>query len=114
MDKMIAYCGLNCAECEGFLATKNNDLELKKKIAEQWTKQFGHPIKPEEINCAGCTDLKGAHIGYCSQCEVRACGIQHKVANCAACPEYGCEKLTKFWAMAPAAKANLEVLRKGK
>jgi hypothetical protein len=114
MDQMIAFCGLNCGECEAFIATKNSDPELKKKIAAQWTEQFHHPIKPEDINCVGCASLEGAHIGYCGQCEIRACGIAHGVPTCAACAEYGCGKLTKFWAMAPAAKANLDAIRQGK
>ena len=111
---LIAKCGLDCSECNAYKAYANNDEVLRKKTAEVWSQQYGHSVKPEDINCAGCTDLKGAHIGYCAQCEVRACGIQHNIPNCASCPEYGCEKLTKFWAMAPAAKANLEALRKGR
>jgi hypothetical protein len=111
---MIAYCGLNCGECEGFIATKNNDMELRKKIADKWSKEFHHPVKPEEINCVGCASLEGAHINYCALCKIRACGIRHNIPNCSSCPEYGCGKLTKFWAMAPAAKANLEEIRKGR
>ncbi len=114
MDKMISMCGLTCSECEAFIATKNNDPELRKKVAAKWTEEYHHPIKPEDINCVGCTTLEGAHLNYCGLCEIRACGLTHSVPNCAPCPEYACEKLTKFLAMAPAAKSTLEEIRKGR
>jgi hypothetical protein len=109
---MIAYCGLNCAECDAFIATRNNDGALREKIAAKWSEQFHHPLKPEEIHCVGCASLEGEHIGYCALCEIRACGVKHNIPNCASCPEYGCDKLTGFWSRAPAAKANLEAIRK--
>jgi hypothetical protein len=31
--------------------------------------------------------------------------------NCAYCDDYGCEKLTKFWAMAPHGKKTLDRIR---
>ncbi len=111
MDKKTAMCGLTCSECEAFLAAQNNDNELRKKIAVKWEAEYHQPIKPEDINCVGCTTLEGAHISYCGLCEIRACGLQRKLSTCAACPEYACQKLTNFFAMAPAAKASLEKLR---
>jgi Protein of unknown function (DUF3795) len=31
MEEMIAFCGLNCAECPAFLATQENDDEKENK-----------------------------------------------------------------------------------
>lgn len=111
MERRIAYCGLNCGECDALIATKTNDDELRRKVAAKWTQEYHHEIKPEDINCSGCTSVAGPHLAYCGLCEIRSCGIKHSVPSCASCPEYGCDKLTKFLAMAPAAKANLEGLR---
>ena len=36
MNKMIAYCGLNCEKCDAYIATINNDQELRKKTAKLW------------------------------------------------------------------------------
>lgn len=33
MNPYIAYCGLNCAECEAYLATVNSDNALREKVA---------------------------------------------------------------------------------
>jgi hypothetical protein len=114
MEKMIAYCGLVCTECPAFIATRENDDAKRKKVAEMWSKQYKMAVKPEDINCDGCK-LEGKRlIGYCNICEIRKCGKQKQVVNCAYCDDYGCEKLTKFLNMAPQAKASLEKIRKKK
>ena len=113
--KTLAMCGLDCAACPAFLAYKTNDQALRVKTAEEWSKQFGVPLKPDDINCVGCLKLKGVHVGHCSQCEIRACGLKRKVANCALCPDYAsCDKINKFLANVPPAKANLEEVRSTK
>jgi len=111
MAKIIAYCGIDCAECPAYLAHQNDDNELRAKTASQWTKAYEHPFKPEDINCVNCLEVEGPHIGHCSDCEIRACAQERKVANCAHCPDYACEKLEKFFEMVPAAKANLDEIR---
>jgi len=114
MEKMIAYCGLVCTECPAFIATLENDDAKRKKVAEMWSKQYKMAVKPEDINCDGCK-LEGKRlIGYCNICEIRKCGKQKQVVNCAYCDDYACEKLTKFLNMAPQAKASLEKIRKKK
>jgi hypothetical protein len=112
MAEIIAYCGLYCDECPAYIATQKDDDEERKKIAENWSKEFGAEIAPEDINCDGCLSEEGRHIGFCAMCEVRKCGLEREVVNCAYCDEYGCEKLTKFWNMAPIAKKHLEEIRK--
>jgi hypothetical protein len=113
MSKIIAYCGIICTECPAFIATKNNDDVKRKETAELWSKQFGHEMKPEDINCEGCTPDSGKKVGYCTVCEIRNCGREKKVVNCAYCSDYTCDKLDKFFQMAPMIKANLEEIRKG-
>jgi hypothetical protein len=114
MEKMIAYCGLVCTECPAFVATLENDDAKRKAVAEMWSKQYKMAVKTEDINCDGCK-LEGKRlIGYCNICEIRKCGKQKQVVNCAYCDDYGCEKLTKFTNMAPEAKASLEKIRKKK
>ena len=111
MNKMIAYCGIVCTDCEAFTATQKNDNAKRKELAEAWSKEFSHEIKPEEINCDGCLSFDGRHISYCNVCEIRKCGIEKDVENCAGCVEYKCEKLEKFHEQAPKAKGNLEEIR---
>ncbi|MBN2379957.1 DUF3795 domain-containing protein [candidate division WOR-3 bacterium] len=110
---MIAFCGMNCAECPAYLAHVNDDDDLREKTAEEWSQMFQGTFKPEDINCAGCVSTKGVHVRYCGECPVRLCGIQKGVENCAHCDEYPCEKLTKhFDKVAPGAKKTLDEIRK--
>jgi len=94
------------------VATQSNDNDKRKKVAENWSKEYHVDIKPEDINCDGCLTKTGRVINYCNICEIRACGQKIQVENCAHCSEYPCEKLKKFFEMAPHAKNNLEEIRK--
>jgi hypothetical protein len=61
---MLSYCGLNCGDCEAFIATKDNDKVLKEKVANKWSKLYGKKIEPEDINCKGCkSNGKKGHQG---------------------------------------------------
>jgi hypothetical protein len=35
MDKIIAYCGLVCADCPAYIATPANDREALERVAAQ-------------------------------------------------------------------------------
>ena len=37
MRKMIAYCGLDCEKCDAYLATINDDQNLREKTAKLWS-----------------------------------------------------------------------------
>jgi len=112
MEKMIAFCGTVCAECPAFLATKMDDDNERKKIAELWTKRYNADIKPEDINCEGCLS-EGKKFSYCNVCEIRKCGQEKGLKNCAYCADYVCEKLDKFFEIAPDGKTILDEIKKG-
>jgi len=112
METIIAYCGLNCAECPALMATQKDDDNTRKKVAEQWSQQYNSDIKPEDINCKGCLSEKGRVFKYCKVCDIRKCGRKKGVENCAYCDDYGCAKLSIFFGMAPEAKSSLEEIRK--
>jgi hypothetical protein len=108
MKEMIACCGIPCHECGAFIATKNNDDKKRKEVAEQWSKQFNADIKPEAIYCDGCLSKDGYLFSHCNVCEIRKCAMEKKLANCAHCNEYPCEKLKAFHQMVPDAKKVLD------
>jgi hypothetical protein len=110
MATMIAYCGLVCSDCEAYKATKANDDNLRKEIAAKWSKEYNHEMKPEDVNCDGCT-VDGRHIGYCGMCQLRACAQEKKVKNCGWCAAYSCEKTDAFLKMVPQAKKNLDAAK---
>ncbi len=112
MVEMIAFCGIDCGECKALIATQKNDDVMRKTVAEEWSKAFGHEIDPSNINCVGCLKRDGPHIDYCNVCEIRKCGVEKEAENCAHCISYKCDKLAKFHEQAPKAKDKLEEIRK--
>lgn len=114
-NKIIAFCGLNCSECEGYKATQANDEAWKERVVAQWRVEFNAPnMDVAAVTCDGCTAVAGRLGAYCSVCEIRACGSQRGVANCAACVDYeSCEKINGFFKVAPQAKVTLDALRGG-
>jgi hypothetical protein len=107
----IAYCGLDCAMCDAFIATQTNDFERKKQIAEQWTRQLNVEFKPEDIECRGCMSSKIS--GWCTTiCKIRPCAETKKVKTCAHCSDYPCDKVKEFLSNEPQATSNLEQIRK--
>jgi hypothetical protein len=108
---MIGYCGLDCEQCEAFIATRKNDDALRAKVAEKWARDYGAPIKAEHINCTGCLSA-GVKTYYCDQlCEVRKCAVKKSVGTCADCSDFPCDVLEKILSQAPQARKNLEALR---
>ena len=94
MNKYIAYCGLDCETCDARIATINNDDELRKKVAAEWSKLNGVEITPEMINCVGCR-VDGVKTPYCeSMCPIRLCAMGKQMKTCGSCPEIkNCQKI---------------------
>jgi hypothetical protein len=111
MDKMIAYCGLDCSVCPAYIATFKKDETELKKVAEEWSSD-SMSFKVEDICCEGCTE-EGRHFVWCIQgCPIRKCCIEKEIKNCAFCENYICEDLKNSLERAPDAKKNLEEIRK--
>ena len=113
MDKIIAYCGLVCSGCPAYVATQADDLAALERVAAQWREEYNAPdMTIESVLCDGCLTDNGRTCGYCKQCEVRACGVDRGVVNCAHCTDYACEKLGAFFTQAPGAQAVLDEVRR--
>ena len=57
MTDYIAFCGLDCEQCEARKATVNDDNELRAKVAKEWSKLNGVEITQDMINCGDCTEM---------------------------------------------------------
>jgi hypothetical protein len=113
MERIIAYCGLVCSECEAYTATQADDPVKLAQLAEKWRQAFNSPeITADSILCDGCPGTNGGRrIGYCATCEIRACALDRGLANCAHCADYACEKLENFFAQAVGARGVLDEIR---
>lgn len=94
MNKFVAVCGLDCEKCEARLATINNDNQLRKKVADKWSKLNNITITQEMINCEGCR-IDGIKTAYCDKlCEIRKCAIEKKIGTCGYCDKlHSCNKI---------------------
>lgn len=113
MSSIIAKCGLVCTDCPAYIATQRDDGAERARVAEMWGKEFGTDFKVEDINCDGCLS-SGRVFSYCNTCEIRKCGDEKSVDNCALCEDFACDTISKFFETVPAAKTLLESIRSGK
>lgn len=111
MEKIISCCGIVCSDCPTYLATRANDDAERKRVAELWTKQYGRPFKPEDINCDSCQSRGTRVFAYTGVCEIRKCAHGKALKNCAYCDDYKCEKLSKLHEQAPQLKETLDQVR---
>ena len=117
MKEMIAYCGLNCFKCPIYLATREKNVDKKKKmridVIRECKKQYGIELKLEEItDCDGCLLEGGRLFSGSRKCKIRNCARIKRVENCAHCDEYACEKLEEFFITDPEAKKQLDQIRR--
>jgi hypothetical protein len=112
MDKIIAYCGLVCSDCPAYTATQANDPTALEKVAAQWRQEYNAPnITVESVICDGCLD-GGRKCSHCTECDIRACGVERGVANCAHCADYPtCAKMQRFFGFVPQVKVTLDGIR---
>ncbi len=108
---MLAYCGLDCTECEARIATINNDDGLREEVAAKWTIQYHQDIKKEQIQCHGCKSDEDRFFFSQNVCEIRKCNVDKGTNHCAECDLYICDKLANFISMAPAVGDALKKLR---
>ena len=111
MNKKFGYCGLNCSECDAYIATINNDQDLKEKTAKLWARLNNTPITADQINCEGCKG-DGAKTYFCGfLCQIRQCASKKDLENCGYCEQFpDCPTLKTITDNNPQALANLKEL----
>ena len=114
-ESIIAFCGLDCTECPAYIGTQKEDNELLKKTAKRWSTSK-YKLEPADIICDGCIFVEKRLANFCSECQVRVCGVEKGIENCGHCDDYPCETLKKVWKFlrTPQAKARLDEIRQSK
>lgn len=109
MNDMIGYCGLDCEECDAYIATINDDENLRKRTARLWAELNNAPILPEHINCEGC-HRDGRKTYFCeSLCRIRKCAIEKGFDTCGDCPSLEtCDAMKNLIASTPSVLRNLK------
>ena len=96
---MIAYCCLECDKCDVYIATQNNDDELRAKVAKEWK------MKAKELYCDGC---KSDRTPFNS--DAKKCAISRNLPTCAHCDDFpSCDK--EIWTKWPPLKEKVQAMR---
>lgn len=112
MKQLIAFCGLDCENCDARIATINNDQTLREKTAKEWSEMNNADIKPEDINCMGCR-ADGVKCSYCqSMCPIRQCAKAKGFETCGDCKKTDiCPKVGTVIGNNSEARENLTINR---
>ena len=105
-NSMLAHCGIDCSECEAYLATINNNDQLRTKTAQEWSKLYGVTMKAQDINCMGCQS-EGPYLSHCNDCKIRSCSSGKGYSNCGKCPDFSCDTVENILKHVPGAKERL-------
>lgn len=92
---LIKACGGHCGGCLDYLAYIKNDEELKKQLAEEFSKELGMDIKPKDVGCLGCHGT--IHKPWCASCSIQRCTEEKGILTCAFCDQFPCEELEKYY-----------------
>ena len=116
MNKMIAYCGLDCQTCTIYLATreesKGKQEKMRKKTVQLIKQHYGLNCELKDItDCDGCMSETGRLYSACKDCPIRICARQKGIKNCAYCDEYICRTREEFFVKELDAKKRLDAIR---
>jgi predicted DNA-binding transcriptional regulator YafY len=110
-EMMTAQCGLDCSKCPARIAFLEDDPELRRRTAKEWSEKYNVSVKPEDVFCSGCRVEGEPKICHCNVCEVRRCGRERGVANCGECSDYStCPTIAGFIQYIPDARATLDAI----
>lgn len=94
MKKHICYCGHDCSRCFTYLATINNDEDLRKQSQKFYKDEFGIDVPLEDIHCLGGRSEDVFYL--CRGCPWIKCCKERRVEACSDCPDYPCEALKQY------------------
>jgi len=110
-DRMVAYCGIVCTDCDAFKATQAEDMKALERTAKETSEQAGVELTAADMMCDGCLATTGRQIGYCHECEIRRCALPRHIETCAHCDSFACDKIEAFSNPGSAHRKTLDNIR---
>jgi hypothetical protein len=89
MAEILSRCGYRCDLCPAYSGNIKSEAD-RQIVSDGWFKYGGFRVKPEDINCQGCTE---GNKTLDSACPVLPCVKAKNIRNCGYCPEMPCENL---------------------
>lgn len=88
------YCGHDCSRCITYIATINNDENLKAQVKEFYKNQFCYDIPIDEVHCLG--GRSSEMFIFCRDCPFIKCCRERKISACVDCAVYPCKKIGEY------------------
>ena len=108
--ELTAPCGLDCFNCQRYLASENED--VRKQLATKTQQQFGMSYDQayKMAVCKGCRKDNGHCGGLLPEpCKVYKCVSAKGLYSCAECSDFPCDNLQPFAERASYAPHNTKV-----
>ena len=92
--EMLCCCGHDCARCNTYLATKNNDDVLRHASQSFYSSEFGLKL---DLGCIRCSGGRSDDVFIlCKDCPFVKCCRQRKISSCKECFDYPCERIAEY------------------
>ena len=108
MDKLIAYCGINCSTCPLFIATSTENISLKQELAGKWGEIYNCTFDIEEMKCYGCKS--GRKFFLSDKCNITQCNTSKGVHTCKQCSNSPCKRINEFYEWQKNNKTGVEFI----
>jgi len=95
VDINKAYCGIDCSACPVYIATINDDDDLRRKTAKEWGVLYNRKFNEEDILCYGCKSQRLFFL--CAKCDIRECNVNKGIDTCSQCNKYPCDRIEKLY-----------------
>ena len=94
MNQLMCCCGHDCSRCLTYLATINNNENLRKQSQSFYKTEFAIDIPLKDIHCLGgrSEDV----FCLCKECPFIKCCKEHEIEMCPECCDYPCEKIKDY------------------
>jgi len=100
--ELVAPCGLYCGVCAVYIADRDDNTKLKKRLRDVYQGKISgkgklpnsETLAVEDIRCRGC--LSDHRFMHCRQCEIRECARLKGYAGCHQCGEFPCPHIENF------------------
>jgi hypothetical protein len=93
---LLCYCGHDCSKCVTYIATQQNDNNLRRQSQSFYKEKFNLDIPLENFNCNGGRSDKV--FESCKECPFIKCCKQHDIDSCSKCPKYPCKEISDYQA----------------
>lgn len=95
MNELVAYCGINCATCPLYIATKCNDYLMKQELSIKWGQLYKRSFDITDMECYGCKSEKRFFLS--DKCDISSCNISKAISTCTECSSHPCDRIKKFY-----------------